>query len=178
MTHMFASWTANMLHKRCWFASSQGHSQVLLHINCSYCKALLLCDSFFFYLCVSISVLTMLDGVVPAGPVCLAWPMGPPVGPICPGFAWLCPMPMPMPCPAAGGCCWGPVVAVVLGCPGLAADVWACCWSWVLCPGTPSVWEPRTPCRPDPVGPPAEPWARVELLPDLEEPGLGKRKWL
>lgn len=81
------------------------------------------------------------------------------------------PMPMPMPWPWAGGCCWRPVVAVAPGCPGLAADVWACCWSWVLCPGAPSVWEPGPPWRPDPAGPPAGPWVRPELLPDLEEPG-------
>lgn len=125
----------------------------------------------------SLSVLTIVGGVVPAGPVCLAWPIGPPAGPIWPGLAWPCPMPMPMPipCPWAAGCCWGPVTAAAPGCPGLAADVWACCWSWVLCPGAPSVWGPGPLCRPDPVGPPAGPWARAELLPDLEEPGWRKK---
>lgn len=120
----------------------------------------------------------MVGGVVPAGPVCLACPMGPPACPICPDLAWPCPMPMPMPCPWAEGCCWGPVTTAAPGCPGLAADVWACCWSWVLCPGAPSVWGPGPLCRPDPVGPPAGPWPRAELLPDLEEPGWTKGgKW-
>lgn len=125
-------------------------------------------------------LLTMVAGVVPAGPVCLACPMGPPAGPICPGLAWPGPMPIPMPipipmpCPWAGVCCWGPVVAGAPGCPGLAACVWACCWSWVLCPGAPSIWEPGPPWRP--AGPPAGPWPLVEL-PDLEEPGTGKGRW-
>lgn len=119
-----------------------------------------------------------MDVVVPVGPVCLAWPMGPPAGPICPGLAWPCPIPIPipMPCPWAWGCCWEAVVVVAPGCPGLVAEVWACCWSWALCPGAPSVWEPGPPCRPDPVGPPADPWALAEPLPDLEEPEWKKRR--
>lgn len=125
----------------------------------------------------SSSKLTMGDGVVPAGPVCLpACPIGPPAGPIWPGLAWPgpMPMPMPMPWPWVVGCCWGPALATLApGCPGRAAVVCACCWSCVLCPGPPSVWEPGPPWRPDPGGPPAGPWPRVELLPEREEPGGG-----
>lgn len=140
-----------------------------------------------FYTLPSFSLLTIVTGVVPAGPVCLACPIAPPVGPNCPGLAWPCPMPMPMPmpipipmpmpCPWAGDCCWRPVVDVAPGCPGLAADVCACCWSWVLCPGALSIWEPGPPWRPDPAGPPAGPWTRPELLPDLEEPGWRKERY-
>lgn len=120
-------------------------------------------------------LLTIIGGVFPWGPVCLACPIGPPAGPIWPGLVWF--SPMPMPCPWDDSCCWGPVPAGAPGCPGLAADVWACCWSWVFCPGPISDWGPVTLCRPDPVGPPAEPCPRVELLPDLEEPGWGRDLW-
>lgn len=56
------------------------------------------------------NALTIGDGDVPVGPVCLVCPMGPPAGPICPSL--VCPGPMPAPGPTAEGCCWGPVVAV------------------------------------------------------------------
>lgn len=123
-------------------------------------------QKWFFFL------LTIVGSVFPVGPVCLAWPMGPTAGPIWPGLAWFCPMPMP--CPWAEGCCWGPAPAGAPGCPGLAAAIWACCWSWVFCPGPISDWGLGPLCLPDPGGPPAEPWARAELLPDLEEPGWGR----